>query len=411
MDSPIITTTGLLQEMTKIGRVKKRDVDKFSIFNTLILSDRTTHKTLQKQLQIRPNSISKYIDELIEVGLVSKESATGEGNRGRPVTYLSMNKDRLVALTITIHSRTLTLRLINSTSEVLAEHRLSIPYDITNEGMNRILDDNISRLIDSTPLTYPLCGMVFSLPGWVDQKKKLWGRTARFEHISDLDFSHYEDRYGVEVSVRPIHDTVLNYHIRNDDRFSKGSVVMLSWGWRIINGLGIDGKVFHHIERQFGHIGHNIVNLGPTAKQCNCGSFGCLETEASQWALLEELRHHLGDVPADEIAFAHFIEQCDVSNLECIDNALNYIVVALVNLSRMFYSDHIILTGAFIHNPWICEQVMKRWNDATQHISTPWPNLTLSLSAHYESEVGSVYPIFEKTIRRLIDVNDGVKIK
>lgn len=403
MNEIVITSDGIQKEMKMLGFTSKRHEHKLLIINYISSNYHVTHKELSSQLSIRPNSIGKYIDELVKSGLVLKKSNLNSGGKGRPVSYLSINLARLVALTVTVHSRMLTFRLIDCACNILSESRVPVERDVVNEEMHYILDSHISSLLANQTLDYTLSGIIFLLPGWVDQKSKKWSKTARFRNICELSFDHYSLKYVTDIIVKPLDHTALSYHIRNDERFTKGNVVMLSWGWSIVCDLGIDGSIFRNSERQFGHIGHTTVNTSASAKLCDCGSLGCLETEASQWALLDELRIHLGSVPTDEVAFADFLNTTDVSHLECINNAINYIIIALNNLSRMFYPDHIIVTGAFVHNPWIVKEIENRWCNFVEKVDSPWPSITLSVCEDFESEIGAIYPIFEWVVAKLID--------
>jgi glucokinase len=58
-------------------------------------------------------------------------------------------------------------------------------------------------------------------------------------------------------------------------------------------GLVIDGELLDGESGNAGHIGH--LNVVPNGNLCSCGAFGCLEAEASGWAI--EAR--TGVAPAD----------------------------------------------------------------------------------------------------------------
>jgi glucokinase len=58
-------------------------------------------------------------------------------------------------------------------------------------------------------------------------------------------------------------------------------------------GLVIDGELLDGDSGNAGHIGH--LNVVPNGNLCSCGAFGCLEAEASGWAI----EAHTGQPPAD----------------------------------------------------------------------------------------------------------------
>jgi glucokinase len=60
-------------------------------------------------------------------------------------------------------------------------------------------------------------------------------------------------------------------------------------------GLVIDGELLDGESGNAGHIGH--LNVVPNGNLCSCGAFGCLEAEASGWAI--ESRTGVAPVDAD----------------------------------------------------------------------------------------------------------------
>ncbi len=54
-------------------------------------------------------------------------------------------------------------------------------------------------------------------------------------------------------------------------------------------GLVIDGRLLDGDSSNAGHIGH--LNVVPNGRICSCGAYGCLEAEASGWAI-EEMTGH-----------------------------------------------------------------------------------------------------------------------
>jgi len=59
------------------------------------------------------------------------------------------------------------------------------------------------------------------------------------------------------------------------------SLVLLTIGTGVGSGLILDGKLWQGRCGFAGEIGHITVHSGPGALLCNCGNYGCLETEVS----------------------------------------------------------------------------------------------------------------------------------
>jgi glucokinase len=79
------------------------------------------------------------------------------------------------------------------------------------------------------------------------------------------------------------------YGAARNDRSYLSMVVSTGVG----GGLVIDGELLDGDTANAGHIGH--LNVVPNGNLCSCGALGCLEAEASGWAI----EAHTGRSPAD----------------------------------------------------------------------------------------------------------------
>jgi transcriptional regulator of PTS gene len=97
----------------------------------------------------------------------------------------------------------------------------------------------------------------------------------------------------------------------------EGSVLLIHWGYGIGSSYALNGSVIESSIGSFGEFGHWTVDPS-SMRQCHCGESGCLETIASLWSLLPELRTIYPVVPSEETAFEAFTRENDISELPMI---------------------------------------------------------------------------------------------
>jgi len=106
----------------------------------------------------------------------------------------------------------------------------------------------------------------------------------------------FEDSPGIDLPAWALKDFGLPFALENDARMAllgewyagaaKGAddVVMITLGTGIGGAAMAGGKVYRTKQVQGGCLGGHIPALF-TGRKCTCGGFGCMEAEASGWAL------------------------------------------------------------------------------------------------------------------------------
>ena len=70
-------------------------------------------------------------------------------------------------------------------------------------------------------------------------------------------------------------------------------IIFLNYSWGVGIGIITDGKLYYGKSGYSGEFGHSP--LFDNEILCHCGKIGCLETEASGWALVEQFKQALQD--------------------------------------------------------------------------------------------------------------------
>lgn len=113
----------------------------------------------------------------------------------------------------------------------------------------------------------------------------------------------------------------------------------------VVNGTLLRGK--HYVAGNLG--GHMSLNF--QGRKCNCGSIGCVETEASTWALPQLVRNHKGysksTLANKELDFKLLFteaEHDEVAN-DILNHCLDAWAFGIFNLVHSFDPEKVALSG------------------------------------------------------------------
>lgn len=388
------------------SRYRNKDKEKARVFQSLCVSDTNTRKMISDNLGIRPITVSKVIQELIEDRLVFEGDIKERNSKGRPEIRLVPNFQRFSAISIYVVSREIKGALVNLNGDILEIQSVLIPKEADNrrvtDEIRRILNSLIRRLPDKSQLI----GIGTSLPGTVNAGQGKWISSARWPNLSNLLFNELSSEFKVPFSLHRSLDPELEFLLFTNEKYRHGGTLLFHWGYGIGSAFASDGKVLKSSLGRFGEVGHWQVNMD-SIKRCNCGSFGCLETEAALWAILPEIREMYSHAPEDEPEFTDFIRNIDIGNLEVVKTSLGYVTMSLANLFKIFYPDRILLLGPFTEDRLICEELkngfMKRIPDYARHL------VELDVVSGFHGAVsGSIYHLFREALRPLLKTRTNV---
>ncbi len=262
-----------------------------------VLGALRTHRNLSKAetarvLNLNKVSTGEIVDELMANGLVV-ETGKMESSNGRRPTCLSIVPDAKYVLSVDIGSRNTTVSLCNLLSEPV--HFERIPTNTKASKVEEFCVEIIKscirvvRLVDQSKIV----GAGISVPGKVSED----GRT-----IISCPFLPWRDIPIAEAfeQVLKIQSIARNstYSLVDAERYasfgtdlleSEEPIIYIEWGDSVNMALVCEDRVFGG-SNNFAHL-----KVSPTGL-CSCGKIGCLEANASAWALSGNRDVHLKDL-------------------------------------------------------------------------------------------------------------------
>lgn len=378
-----------------------KDREKALLYREIFRGRSPTRKSMARLLRIRPSSVSKAVQELVDDGLVEETQARIRKKSGRPRLILAPHADRFVAISLYTESRELKAVLVNPSGIVLAEEVRIVRPKARNAEISKAILDSLLGFPPRVPQGSQLIGASLSLVGTVNAQTRTWVTAARWPGLKDLDLSGLERRLGLPVILRRTNDTELEYVLECSPRYTRASVLLFHWGFGIGSAMSYRGTLLASSIGRFGEIGH--TRIGPASEaRCICGSKGCLETEAALWALLPRLRRRLGDLPEDEKELTPLLGSSKLLALPEVERALHAVQSALLTLYRIFSPDAIMLSGPFPENKAVFRRLAHDFNRSLPSYARGAVTLSVIPGGLRGCRLGGANPLFHDAFGRAL---------
>ena len=238
---------------------------------TLVEKKRVTRKELVDHLGVAVSTLSYMIDEMKRMGfLTSMNVAHG---RGRPYEILELKKDAWFGISMKVGRESVRLMLFDARMTPIEEKEVKITKECRNtEGYRRIIESLLKPFEDHEKL---VC-VGISTSGIVENGKILH---SPIMNVKDLDLHSivYSLFPNSHVSILNDVEALANYE---KHEFDGNRLLVINYG------TGIGAAFLENGKRKFFEFGHVIVD--PDGEKCYCGQRGCLETVASEYAVLKK---------------------------------------------------------------------------------------------------------------------------
>lgn len=252
---------------------------------------------------LSPATVSTITNNLIAEGvLVAREApAAPSAGRGRPSVDLTVNPDFCHAVTLVLKVGSITCAVIDYAGTLIALEEVQIELSTMDwRAFRDILIKVIRETLEQAGLAgEPIAGISAGVQGTTDstRTRMLWSPITALTDIPLGDW--LEAEFGAPTHVSNDCDLIaraLNW--RNPEHYDDNfAALLLAHGvgmglflrGTIINGTGSSGT-------EFGHMMHR-----PGGALCRCGSRGCIEAYAGDYAIARRFR---GD-PEDMVPPGH----------------------------------------------------------------------------------------------------------
>lgn len=315
----------------------------------------STIPDLSKEIQFSVPKVTSIVNELIGENLI-QDYGKIESTGGRKPNIYGLIPDSGFCIGVEVRQDHINIGLSNLLGELVSVIE-KIPFTLANTPVS--LDDLcqiISEFLAGLPLDKATVqGIGINLSGRVN-----------YQTGHSYSFYHFEERPLSEIIGNKVGIPV---YLENDSRamaygeFCRGvvqdekNVLFLNLSYGIAVGILLNGQLYYGKSGYAGEFGH--IPLFDNELLCHCGKKGCLETEASGWALARMFREKLregsssvlsqGTIQPEAIRMEDIVEAArndDVLAIEliaCIGEKLGRGIALLINI---FNPELVVLGGS-----------------------------------------------------------------
>ena len=367
-NSKIIAGEDMLEEYGNIQKERMAD-----ILRSILNSSEITRGELSEKLNLSPSSIVKYINKLIEIGLV-RESGLNKSTGGRRSIFLEFDSEIGVNISIIFNLSNIHGALVNPAGETVYELYLPTKKGIIKEDLLYSLFDIIKNLRNmAQKINKRIFGIGLGMGDYMDMKKGI-----SHEYLLSRDWKEVPLKEMVESNFK------LPFFLINDIDAGALGEKFYGRGIKVENfvciwlsetvgmGMVLNDRIYMGKKGFVGEIGH--TNVIPDGDICTCGNRGCLETVATESFILKRCREGIG-----RGVFSKIIEACDgdPSRLKIKDvikasnngdrfvrniflEVAGYIGSKLVDIANILNPESIILRGSIIDgNSFLYENIKR----------------------------------------------------
>lgn len=257
---------------------------------------------------------------------------------------------------------------------LLAHNEIEAEADIPFSKKLPHIEDTISWLLSENNISSNnLGGIGMAFPSIIDSRQmKILSKYVKYTDADELDLPSWAHKaWNIPLILENDARAALIGEWRIGAGKGVRNLVFMTLGTGVGSAAMMDGKLLrgaHFIAGNLG--GHTIINV--YGNKCNCGSFGCVETEASGWVLASKFANHPGVDRSEwiskegltfEAVFKH-ARKGDSLAIEIRDYCLKAWAAAAINLVHAFDPEVMIIGGGIMKShdqiiPFIQEYVDK----------------------------------------------------
>jgi glucokinase len=333
-----------------ITSAEMRGINRSAILELIRRESPIARTTIAQRLGVSLPTVMRIVDELVEDGFVRPQGKTEwSGGRRRPL--LEFNADGHVVLGVDMGGIKMYGAISDLGGNILDEADM-LRHGTSSEGNYERLIELIDKLLSSPKLqNRRVRGIGVGTPGITLHREGIvkWAYSLNWQNFPLK--ARLTDKYKLPITV----DNDVNLAAMGELWFGAGqgtqNMILITVGSGIGAGIIIDGALYRGGSEASGEIGSFIPGREFLGK--NYRDFGALEIVASGTGIAERARAslksrrdaaELESLTADDVFVA--ASQNQKWAVSIIDEAVEYLAIAIANLSVSFDPDLIVLGGS-----------------------------------------------------------------
>jgi len=294
---------------------------------------------------MRQGTMQVHVEALLADGVLV-EIGAGRSRAGRRPRMLQINPRRYMIVGGAVESDRVRVVLADLLGEIIA-HQIEVPA--VREDRDHLLlalGRALIKLIEDRCRREDILSIAVGVPGRVDVKEQVLTETRLGRWWKGMELGRYvRGQFGCKCWV----DNDIRLATLAEARFGacKGvkDFLYINVGREVQLGIMSGGTVYAGSGSSAGKLGH--MCLDPDGPLCRCGNRGCVNTLASNSALIDFYRKLLGK---DELTVSveEIVSQArsgQTAAKYALEQASRWLGLAVVNLANLLNPEKIVLAG------------------------------------------------------------------
>ena len=252
------------------------------VFTAILSRGPVSRRDVARLTGLSQSTITKAVKPMLAAGYLMEEREEAQG-RGRPANPLRVSADRHYALGIKLSPHEIVAVVVNPRAEVLASTRRGLPGRSVDQVTSEI-GSVVGELLGSQPeFQARVEGLGLAVGGLVDAQG-----TLRYSPLLGWRDVPLASMLEAATGLYTVVENDVNTLAVEEQLFGAGRGVstfaVVTVGAGVGCGLVVHGELVHGSGGMAGEIGH--IAIDHEGELCACGNRGCLETIASDKAIL-----------------------------------------------------------------------------------------------------------------------------
>lgn len=293
-------------------------------------------------------SVNRITEELMSAGFVKNSKYSKEIYVGRTPKLLEIELEKLLFISVVLKRNCSCVGIVDAYGNVMDkqdiyfkidENSILIALEIIANKINNIIQRN------KCPNIFPIVGV--SIPGIVQPDKGIicFSSQLQWRNVNIIDILKEKIHIKNIIVENDVKALALAENLFGELKTYNNSVI-LNIGAGISAAVIIDHKIYRGQNNTAGEIGHIVIN--PDGKMCECGKIGCLQTNISDWAILQEAQCVKPNITLSQIFQCY--EYGDLWAVNLLNKTIRYISMTIGLLSHSYAPEAILLCGSLVEN-------------------------------------------------------------